>query len=264
MASWVLDLDPPGCAARVRARGRATPTAASERVCDPGNPHRAPGAFGEKSVLLLPGYEPPAWLERRGVEGATTRARRCAAAGSAPRSPSASGARDAADRRPLPLLVAHDGPEYDALARLTHFGAAMIARGRAAAPPRRAARPRRPQRVVLGLGALRRRAGPRRAAGDRRDGRRRGPVAGMGASLGGAGDAARAAPPPAHVRRACSCSRAASSCRASTPTSARFPRYRRIVRFVARDAARAAARRHARARRADLRHRRGEHRTTTG
>ncbi len=36
---------------------------ASEVVCDPGNPQRAPGAFGEKSVLSAPGYRPPAWLE---------------------------------------------------------------------------------------------------------------------------------------------------------------------------------------------------------
>ena len=34
----------------------------SEWVLDPGNPLRAPGAFGDKSVLLLEGYEPPAWL----------------------------------------------------------------------------------------------------------------------------------------------------------------------------------------------------------
>src|SRR4051794_34096608 len=35
----------------------------SDWICDPGNPKRAPGAFGEKSVLELPGYTPPAWLE---------------------------------------------------------------------------------------------------------------------------------------------------------------------------------------------------------
>ena len=33
---------------------------ASVRVLDPGNPLTAPGAFGDKSVLLLPTYEPPA------------------------------------------------------------------------------------------------------------------------------------------------------------------------------------------------------------
>ena len=41
----------------------------TERLCDPGNPHRAPGAFGEKSVLLLPGYAAPRWLEEEGVPG---------------------------------------------------------------------------------------------------------------------------------------------------------------------------------------------------
>lgn len=30
-----------------------------ERICDPANPLRAPGPFGEKSVLELPGYSPP-------------------------------------------------------------------------------------------------------------------------------------------------------------------------------------------------------------
>ena len=38
-------------------------------VCDPDNPQRAPGAFGEKSVLWAPGYEPPGWLEQPGVDG---------------------------------------------------------------------------------------------------------------------------------------------------------------------------------------------------
>ena len=41
----------------------------TEHLCDPDNPQRAPGAFGEKSVLELPGYEPPAWLDEEGVEG---------------------------------------------------------------------------------------------------------------------------------------------------------------------------------------------------
>src|SRR3954451_5455919 len=35
----------------------------TEHVLDPANDKRAPGAFGEKSVLELPGYEAPAWLE---------------------------------------------------------------------------------------------------------------------------------------------------------------------------------------------------------
>ena len=48
----------------------------SARVRDPGNPELAPGAFGEKSVLLGPGYAAPAWLGREGVDGATQTVRR--------------------------------------------------------------------------------------------------------------------------------------------------------------------------------------------
>jgi hypothetical protein len=33
----------------------------SEWVTDPGNPERVGGAFGDKSVLLMPGYAAPAW-----------------------------------------------------------------------------------------------------------------------------------------------------------------------------------------------------------
>ena len=33
-------------------------------ICDPANPQRAPGGFGEKSVLELAGYRPPEWLDR--------------------------------------------------------------------------------------------------------------------------------------------------------------------------------------------------------
>ena len=43
-----------------------------EEVCDPGNPVRAPGAFGEKSVVEFPGYAPPGWLDAPRVDGTTT------------------------------------------------------------------------------------------------------------------------------------------------------------------------------------------------
>ncbi len=35
----------------------------SEWILDPGNPKRASGPWGDKSVWEEPGYEPPAWLE---------------------------------------------------------------------------------------------------------------------------------------------------------------------------------------------------------
>ena len=110
---------------------------ASVRVLDPGNPLTAPGAFGDKSVLLLDGYEQPGWIGEPGV-GAAERELvvpgRGLGADVAVRlwSPA-----DAADKKALPLLVANDGPEYAELAGLTDYCAAMIARG--ALPPHRVA-----------------------------------------------------------------------------------------------------------------------------
>jgi enterochelin esterase-like enzyme len=82
-------------------------------VPDPTNPLRAPGPFGEKSVIELPGYEPPDWV-----------ADQDAAPGSLRELPLASprlrttlpallwSAADTDPARPLPLLLVHDGPEY--------------------------------------------------------------------------------------------------------------------------------------------------------
>jgi enterochelin esterase family protein len=100
-----------------------------ERACDPGNPLRAPGAFGEKSVLEAPAYRPPWWLDAEVIDARLTRVplatamrRRVAAEVWEP-----AGAH-AAD--PLPLLLAHDGPEYDKLGRLTQWAGATVAAGR--------------------------------------------------------------------------------------------------------------------------------------
>jgi enterochelin esterase-like enzyme len=108
-----------------------------EYALDPGNPHRAPGAFGEKSVLLLPGYEPPDWLAQEGVEG---RYDELAVRGRGLGDSVAIRVWSPADvepDRPLRLLLAHDGPDYDALASLTHFAAVKIAAGEL--PPHRVA-----------------------------------------------------------------------------------------------------------------------------
>jgi enterochelin esterase-like enzyme len=123
---WLLEIDRP---AILRLEYHLEVTDAdgvSETGPDPGNPLRAPGAFGEKSVLLLPGYEPPAWLDAPVVEGVSrdfaVRGRGLGAhVHGRIWSPAAGG--------PLPLLVAHDGPEYDKLAFLTRYAGAMIAAG---------------------------------------------------------------------------------------------------------------------------------------
>ena len=109
----------------------------SEWVCDPGNPRRVGGAFGDKSVLELPGYTAPSWTAADPARGAR-RQLSLASRGLSHDVPcvlwSAVGLEDGAR---APLLVVHDGPEYDALASLTLFLDAMVAEGRL--PPMRAA-----------------------------------------------------------------------------------------------------------------------------
>lgn len=124
---WVLELDPPEIARLEYKIEVERADGATDWLLDPGNPNRAPGAFGDKSVLELPGYAPPAWLEAEGVPGRTDDlAVRGRGLGAHVQirvwSP-----QDAEPGRPLRLLLAHDGPEYDALSSLTHFCATQIA-----------------------------------------------------------------------------------------------------------------------------------------
>jgi enterochelin esterase family protein len=109
----------------------------SEWTLDPGNPLTAPGAFGDKSVLLLDGYAPPAWLEADGVEGAERELLVPGRGLGADVPVRLWSPADARDKQALPLLVANDGPEYAELAGLLDYCAAMIASG--ALPPHRVA-----------------------------------------------------------------------------------------------------------------------------
>src|SRR6266536_152074 len=80
---------------------------------DPANPLRAPGPFGQKSVIEFPGYEPPAWtadedaalgsLRELPLESVRLRSALPAFLWSAA---------DSDPERPRPLLIVHDGPEY--------------------------------------------------------------------------------------------------------------------------------------------------------
>jgi enterochelin esterase-like enzyme len=130
---WVLRLAPPPVTRLEYQLELVHADGGTEVVCEPGNPNRAPGAFGEKSVVLLPGYEPPAWLDAEGVPGETVEL-----------APRGRGLRANVHVRiwsppgnPRPLLIAHDGPEYDRLAGLTRYASAMIAAG--VLPPHRVA-----------------------------------------------------------------------------------------------------------------------------
>ena len=106
------------------------PDGGREEVCDPENPLRAPGAFGEKSVVEFPDYVRPAWLDASRVDGHSTELTVPSRLLRAEVPVRLWAPADAEPAEPLPLLLAHDGPEYDTLAGLTRFSAAMIAAGR--------------------------------------------------------------------------------------------------------------------------------------
>jgi enterochelin esterase family protein len=134
---WVLELELPDVQRLEYKLEVFHPDGGNEWILDPGNPKRTPGAFGEKSVLELPGYAPPAWLEAETVPGQTEelviRGRGLGSlVGMRVWSPA-----DVPAGTPLRLLVANDGPEYDALSSLTRFSAAKIAAGEL--PPHRVA-----------------------------------------------------------------------------------------------------------------------------
>lgn len=126
---WTLRIDRPDVD-RIEYLIELTATdGSSEWVTDPDNPHRVAGAFGDKSVVELPGYRRPTWLDAAAPPGR----RRDVVV------PTRSVDDDIActvwsplgvtDDVPLPLLVVHDGPEYDDLAGLTTYLSAMVTAG---------------------------------------------------------------------------------------------------------------------------------------
>jgi len=134
---WRLDLDLPDVLRLEYTLEVDHVEGGTEHLCDPDNPKRAPGAFGEKSVLELPGYETPTWLDEEGVDGeyAEVEIRGRGLGAHVPIriwSPAT-----AAAGQPLRLLLANDGPEYDQLSQLTRFCAVKIASGEL--PPLRVA-----------------------------------------------------------------------------------------------------------------------------
>ncbi len=95
---------------------------------DATNPNVVGGAFGDKSWLGLPGYQVPAWTEVESVPWTVTDHQLT-------QTPVGTvdlmvwAPEGAAPSLPLPLLVAHDGPEYAMFAGLTHLVGAGVASG---------------------------------------------------------------------------------------------------------------------------------------
>lgn len=97
----------------------------SHVVLDPTNPHTVVTAFGPRSVVEMPGYEEPAWLHHPRVAASRNERVVATAVGDVPVVVWAPAPLD--HDVPAPLLVVHDGPEYDRLADLGRWAAAMVA-----------------------------------------------------------------------------------------------------------------------------------------
>jgi enterochelin esterase-like enzyme len=135
--AWGLTIDQPPVDRMEYKLELEHPDGRRESITDPSNLNSAPGAFGDKSVLELPGYKSPWWLARSAPAGRSrpleipTRSMRGGVNG---RLWSPAGVES---DRPLPLLVVHDGPEYDDLSQLTTYLSVLVDEARI--PPMRAA-----------------------------------------------------------------------------------------------------------------------------
>jgi enterochelin esterase-like enzyme len=105
------------------------PGGGSETVTDPGNPRQVPGAFGPKSVLEFGSYTPPGWLTGLAEPGRTQAFDLPVPALGAAIPVITWSPAGVADDEPMPLVVVHDGPEYDALASLTRYLSAGVTGG---------------------------------------------------------------------------------------------------------------------------------------
>jgi enterochelin esterase family protein len=109
-----------------------------ECVPDPVNPRRAPGAFGEKSVLEFPAYEPPDWVGDD--ESQTGDLRELTLPSRLLRTETSALLWSAAETDPLeelPLLLVHDGPDYASFSDVLRLFDHLVAF--AEVPPFRAA-----------------------------------------------------------------------------------------------------------------------------
>jgi len=83
----------------------------SEWIVDPANPKTASGPWGDKSVWEDPGYEPPDWLDARPTPAAPKAVKIASRILKADLPALIWAHPDATERSPM--LIAHDGPEYD-------------------------------------------------------------------------------------------------------------------------------------------------------
>ena len=134
-SGWFLDLPHPALQ-RVEYRFAVGRGDDVEVILDPTNPLTVRTAFGDRSVVELPGYTPPWWLTAPAVPG---RLDPHTLTGETTHEVPVTVwiPEDLPDDEPAPLLLVHDGPEYDQLASITTYSAALVATGQL--PPHRVA-----------------------------------------------------------------------------------------------------------------------------
>lgn len=134
-AGWVLDVPRPALK-RIEYRYAVERGDDIEVVTDPANPVTVRTAFGDRSVMEMPGYSAPWWLGAPSVPGRldphTLRGETTHEVPVTVWTPT-----ELADDTPAPLLLVHDGPEYDLLAGVTAYSGALVAAGHL--PPHRVA-----------------------------------------------------------------------------------------------------------------------------
>ncbi|MFN2593756.1 MAG: alpha/beta hydrolase [Actinomycetota bacterium] len=110
----------------------------SETIADPSNPLTAEGPFGNRSVIELPGYSPPLWVDRDPQEQGTVRELQVRSRILGCEVPIAIWEPNGSSQDDqLPLLFAHDGPEYARYSDLMKLIDVAYFEGRL--PPMRAA-----------------------------------------------------------------------------------------------------------------------------
>ena len=95
----------------------------SEWIVDPANPKAAGGPWGDKSVWEEPGYEPPQWLDAAPAPVAPKAVKIASRILKADLPALIWAHPDATERSPM--LIAHDGPEYDEHASLLAYLATL-------------------------------------------------------------------------------------------------------------------------------------------
>ena len=125
---WELTLDVPEEARRLEYQLELVHRDGTREIATDPGASTADGPFGSRSVVELPGYEQPAWLEDQPADGtvapievesptlrSTLRGLRWDPAG-------------VDTSTPLPLLVVHDGPEHAAYSHLARYLDVLAAR----------------------------------------------------------------------------------------------------------------------------------------